>query len=521
MSHWRRWFRPRSDAVRHVNDTDSFQTTFQWTYDPAPQGMAGDSAEERSAGRHAGEVESDERAASEASEPVETHGRLELSVQDDQAHVAPRHMLRADGYAKSMTGSAIVRRAPEEAYLLRRLDEALAAWRSGREFPSSALLRVALEALEAGQDLPPELRTLLLHTALYRRRGVLTALRHQDDPERVGLVVAEALTTVGAQTPIELVRAMAERDPTASAWRRTLLAELRAVTAGPDRGRAVLASRAYDALASSGATEPATVRDALAGEGQAKRGKSRLALRPILWLAVLACAIGLGVVAVAFRSQSAGMVEVRAGEYALPGDGASGTLRSVSVERFSIERFETTNREYRRCYERGECDWPSDSHLEADGFRIENYFVDPAYDMYPVVNVSLNAAETYCRWAGKRLPAEAEWLVAAFAAPATGRFYTYPWGEQFGSSRANTLESGRGAPTAIGSFSPAGDSPSGAADMAGNVAEWTSSLSEDGASAAVMGGSYRDGSDAARANTSLFVPIKEPSGWIGFRCARD
>jgi len=100
---------------------------------------------------------------------------------------------------------------------------------------------------------------------------------------------------------------------------------------------------------------------------------------------------------------------------------------------------------------------------------------------HPVVLVSWNDADTYCRWAGKRLPSEAQWEKAARGpsppqqarddeGPGHGR--RYAWGDEFDSAKANTSESERGDTTPVGSFSPQGDSPYGASDMTGNVWEW-------------------------------------------------
>ncbi len=106
---------------------------------------------------------------------------------------------------------------------------------------------------------------------------------------------------------------------------------------------------------------------------------------------------------------------------------------------------------------------------------------------HPVVQVSWRDAQAYVRWLNEtyghelpegyafRLPSEAEWEKAA-----RGEYgNTWPWGDEWDAARCNSAEGGPGETTPVGAYSPQGDSPYGAADMAGNVWEWTRSLKRD------------------------------------------
>ena len=101
----------------------------------------------------------------------------------------------------------------------------------------------------------------------------------------------------------------------------------------------------------------------------------------------------------------------------------------------------------------------------------------------PVVNISWNDTKSYLSWInstfGKELPkglsfnlpTEAEWEKAARGTD--GR--EWPWGNEFDKNKCNSQEGGLKHITPVGTYSPRGDSPYGAGDMAGNVWEWTRS----------------------------------------------
>jgi sulfatase modifying factor 1 len=138
--------------------------------------------------------------------------------------------------------------------------------------------------------------------------------------------------------------------------------------------------------------------------------------------------------------------------------------REVELGAFELDRYEVTVAEYRACVDAGTCTAP-------DTGGACNWDVAGTEDN-PINCVDWGQASAYCDWAGRRLPTEAEWEKAARGSD--GR--TYPWGEEDPDcSRAVMNDGGNGCGTgktmAAGSV-PAGASPHGAMDMAGNVWEW-------------------------------------------------
>ena len=177
---------------------------------------------------------------------------------------------------------------------------------------------------------------------------------------------------------------------------------------------------------------------------------------------------------------------------ARPGDGFcfdnEKWAHPVKVEAFEIARAPVTNQQYLEFVEAG--GYTNSDLWDEDGWnwRQQRELNHPVYwrkekgkwqmrrfdqwhplaDYQPVIHVSWHEAQAWCRWAGRRLPTEAEWELAASGPDK----HTYPWGEELPTSQQVNMDSRTLGCIDVAAL-PDSDSIYGCRQMIGNVWEWT------------------------------------------------
>lgn len=141
----------------------------------------------------------------------------------------------------------------------------------------------------------------------------------------------------------------------------------------------------------------------------------------------------------------------------------------IDLKDFYIDKTEVTNIQFKKFIDES-------GYQPKHASNFLKHWKDNTYPdgekNYPVVYVDYWDAKAYAEWAGKELPTEEQWQLAAQGYD--GRLF--PWGDKWDSTKANVGTSGA---KPVGSF-PEGASPFGVLDMTGNIAEMTASFHDDG-----------------------------------------
>lgn len=149
------------------------------------------------------------------------------------------------------------------------------------------------------------------------------------------------------------------------------------------------------------------------------------------------------------------MILIPAGEFVMGSNNGGDNEKpphTVYLDAFYIARYPVTNAEYKNFW--------------------TNWEIPQGKENHPVVNVTWKNAVAYCKWAGARLPTEAEWEKAASWDDAKKSKRVYPWGDTFDKNKCNSYEPGIWDISPVGKYSPQGDSAYGVGDMVRNVSEW-------------------------------------------------
>ncbi len=190
----------------------------------------------------------------------------------------------------------------------------------------------------------------------------------------------------------------------------------------------------------------------------------------------------------------------------------------VNLADFSIDVTEVTQDQYAACYAAGACTAPSCPW-------------DCSQGSLPATCVAWDQAKSFCAWAGKRLPTEAEWEKAARGTDSL----KYPWGNDDADCTRTNMAGCGDAIIPVGSL-PDGASPYGALDMAGNVVEMVADYydasyyadsptdnptgPETGTRLGGRGGGYKSETLWQRASKRDWYDTSDEGSALGFRCAQ-
>jgi formylglycine-generating enzyme required for sulfatase activity len=198
--------------------------------------------------------------------------------------------------------------------------------------------------------------------------------------------------------------------------------------------------------------------------------------------------------------------------------------KEIVVDSFLIDRYPVTNELY--------FDFIlATGYRPADTSGYLSHWINGIYrqgqDKYPIVNISLEDMNAYARWAGKRLPTQAEWQLAAQGTDNR----KWPWGNDFHGTFCNNSFDRL---TPVDAF-PKGQSPYGVMDMVGNIWQMTNDIYFNGTNylGIIRGGSYYkpesswwylQGGPQSLDKTQILLMVSpgfDRSSTVGFRCARD
>jgi formylglycine-generating enzyme required for sulfatase activity len=196
----------------------------------------------------------------------------------------------------------------------------------------------------------------------------------------------------------------------------------------------------------------------------------------------------------------------------------------VKIDSFLIDKYPVTNEQY-YYFIANSGYFPADTTRYLRNWELGKF--KQGQGKYPVVYLSYEDIQAYCKWEQKRLPTQAEWQLAA-----QGRDKRkWPWGDEYYGTYCNNSSD---RPTRVDAF-PKGQSPWGAIDMVGNVWQMTNDMYFNGTDyfTVIRGGSYYkpesswwyiQGGPQSLDKTQMLLMVSQGfdrSATLGFRCVKD